>query len=61
MSTVTLVFPEFVKPDSLLTTVFFSLFGVIRLHSYGGVIMTGEGLQILTSARHLWLLSSEGS
>ena len=29
-------------------------------HSYGDVIITGEG-QILTYARHLWPLSSEGS
>ena len=30
-------------------------------HSYGDVTITGEGLQILTYARHLWPLSSEGS
>ena len=30
-------------------------------HSYGDVIMTGEGLQMLTYARHSWPLSSEGS
>ena len=30
-------------------------------HSYGDVTTTGEGLQILTYARHLWPLSSEDS
>ena len=30
-------------------------------HSYGDVTITGEGLQILTYARHSWPLSSEGS
>ena len=30
-------------------------------HSYGDVTITGEGLQILTYAWHLWPLSSEGS
>ena len=30
-------------------------------HSYGDVTITGEGLQILTFARHSWSLSSEGS
>ena len=30
-------------------------------HSYGNVTFTGEGLQILTYARHSWSLSSEGS
>ena len=30
-------------------------------HSYGRIITTGEGLQILTDARHSWPLSSEGS
>ena len=30
-------------------------------YSYGYVIITGERLQILTYARHLWPLSSEGS
>ena len=30
-------------------------------HSYGDVTFTGEGLQILTYARHLWPLSSEAS
>ena len=29
--------------------------------SYGDVTITDEGLQILTYARHLWPLSSEGS
>ena len=29
--------------------------------SYGDVTMTGEGLLILTYARHLWPLNSEGS
>ena len=31
------------------------------LHSYGDVIIAGEGLQILTYARHSRSLSSEGS
>ena len=31
------------------------------LHSFGDVTITGEGLQILTNARHSWPLSSEGS
>ena len=30
-------------------------------HSYGDVTIAGEGLQILTYARHSWPLSSEGS
>ena len=30
-------------------------------HSYGNVVITGEGLQILTYAVHSWPLSSEGS
>ena len=30
-------------------------------HSYGDVTVVGEGLQILTYARHSWPLSSEGS
>ena len=30
-------------------------------HSYGDVTISGEGLQILTYARHLWPLSSENS
>ena len=30
-------------------------------HSYGDVTITGEGLQILTYARHSWPLSSGGS
>ena len=30
-------------------------------HSYGDVTIPGEGLQILTYARHSWPLSSEGS
>ena len=30
-------------------------------HSYGNVIINGEGLQILTYARRSWPLSSEGS
>ena len=30
-------------------------------HSYGDVTIAGEGLQILTCARHSWPLSSEGS
>ena len=29
-------------------------------HSYGDFTITGEGLQILTCARHSWPLSSEG-
>ena len=30
-------------------------------HSYGDISIAGEGLQILTYARHSWPLSSEGS
>ena len=33
----------------------------IIFHSYGCVIFTGEGFQILTYARHAWPLNSEGS
>ena len=32
-----------------------------NFHSFGDVIIAGEGLQILTYARHLWALISEGS
>ena len=32
-----------------------------NFHSYGDVIISGEGLQILTYARHSRPLSSEGS
>ena len=32
-----------------------------NFHSYGDVTITGERLQILIYARHLWPLSSEGS
>ena len=32
-----------------------------NFHSFGNVTIAGEGLQILTYARHLWLLSSEAS
>ena len=44
----------------------YCLFGVFRptrefFYSFGDVTITGEGLQILTNARHLWPLSSEGS
>ena len=31
------------------------------IHSHGEVTTTGEGLQILTYARHSWALNSEGS
>ena len=31
------------------------------LNSFGDVTIAGEGLQILTYARHLWPLSSKGS
>ena len=42
------------------------LFGVfssnsIIFHSFGDIIIAGEGLQILTYARHSWPLISEGS
>ena len=30
-------------------------------HSYGDITITGEKLQILTYARHLWQLNSKGS
>ena len=33
----------------------------IIYHSYGDVAIAGEGLQMLTYARHSWPLSSEGS
>ena len=33
----------------------------LNFHSFGDVIIAGEGLQILTYARHLWPLSSEDS
>ena len=38
-------------------------FILLRIFSYshGDVASIGEGLQILTYAQHLWLLSSEGS
>ena len=32
-----------------------------NFYSYGEVTIAGEGLQILTYARHSWPLSSEGS
>ena len=32
-----------------------------KFHSYGVVTITGDGLQILTYARQIWPLSSEGS
>ena len=31
------------------------------IHSFGDVIIAGEGLQILTKARYLWALNSGGS
>ena len=42
------------------------LFGVFLptrefFHSYGDVTITGEELHILTYARHVWPLSSDGS
>ena len=41
---------------------FWSLLSHSRIfHSYGDVTIAGEGLQILTYARHSWPLSSEGS
>ena len=41
---------------------FFSFSSHSRIfHSYGDVIITVEGLQIWTYARHSWPLSSEGS
>ena len=45
---------------------FVCFFGVFRptrefLHSYGDVTITGERLQMLTYARHLWTLSSDDS
>ena len=42
--------------------IFFDALYISKIfHSYGKVTITGEGLQILTYARHLWPLSSEGS
>ena len=32
-----------------------------KFHSYGEITIAGEGLQILTGAKHSWPLSSEGS
>ena len=46
-------------------TLFVCLFGWCftshskNFHSFGDITMTGEGLQILTFARHSWPLSSE--
>ena len=40
---------------------FFSSSKLRNFHSFGDVTNTGEGLQILTYARHSWSLSSEGS
>ena len=53
---------SFLRKGSLL----FCLFGFFSSHSrifnsYGDVTIAGEGLQILTCARHSWQLSSEGS
>ena len=31
------------------------------IHSFGDVTIAGQGLQILTYARHLWPLRSEGA
>ena len=43
----------------LFVCLFVCLFRIFL--SFGYVTIAGEGLQILTFARHSWLLSSEGS
>ena len=40
---------------------FFLVFRPRIFHSYGDVTIAGEGLQMLTYARHAWSLSSEDS
>ena len=47
----------------MLVCLFIWVYRRIRelFHSYEGVTITGEGIEILTYARHLWPLSSEGS
>ena len=45
----------------MFVCLFVFYFPLENFHSYGDVTITGEGLQILTHARHLWPLSSEGS
>ena len=53
------------KMEYLFRRVFFFVWGFsshLRIfHLYGDVTIAGEGLQILTYARHVWPLSSEGS
>ena len=50
----------FRMPNEIHRIWLFCLFVFSRIHSYGNVIITGEGLQILTYTRHWWPLSSEG-
>ena len=46
----------------LFVCLFWGLSSHLRIfHSYGDVTIPGEGLQILTYARHSWSLSSGGS
>ena len=45
----------------MIFILFFSSSKLRNFHSFGVVTNTGEGLQILTYARLLWPLSSEGS
>ena len=52
--------------ENVFVCLFVWFFGVFLshsriFHSFGDVIIDGEGLQILTYARHFWPLSSEGS
>ena len=46
--------------NGILLYVCFSSKSIV-FHLFEDVIISGEGLQILTYARHLWPLSSEGS
>ena len=60
-----------VNNDEFMFVYLFVLFGVFRptrdfsliwsRHPFGDVTIAGEGLQILTYARNLWPMSSEGS
>ena len=47
--------------SNLFFVEFFWNFFVPLFHVYGDITIAGEGLQILTYARHFWLLSNEGS
>ena len=56
--TQSLVFCDFTEGRPLFCLFFIPL---EDFHSFGDVTIAGEGLQILTFARHIWLLSSEDS